>query len=76
MMNDYHDMYVKCHFLLLTDVFEKFRNNSLKKHGFSLSRYLSTPGLSREEMINFIKLSLNLFQMQTFFERVPNIFST
>ena len=32
-MKDYNDLYLKCDILLLADVFEKFRNNSLKKHG-------------------------------------------
>ena len=29
-MKDFHDLYLKCCVLLLVDVFEKFRNNSLK----------------------------------------------
>ena len=29
-MKDYHNLYLKCNVLLLADVFEKFRNNSLK----------------------------------------------
>ena len=29
-MKDYHDLYLKWNVLLLADVFEKFRNNSLK----------------------------------------------
>ena len=29
-MKDYHDLYLKCDVLLLADVFEKFRNDSLK----------------------------------------------
>ena len=32
-MKDYHDNYLKCDVLLLADVFEKFRNNSLKYYG-------------------------------------------
>ena len=28
-MKDYHDLHLKCGVLLLADVFEKFRNNSL-----------------------------------------------
>ena len=32
-MKDYHDLYLKCDVLLLADVFEKFRNNSLKNYG-------------------------------------------
>ena len=29
-MKDFHDLYLKCDVLVLADVFEKFRNNSLK----------------------------------------------
>ena len=29
-MKDYQDLYLKCDVLLLVDVFEKFRNSSLK----------------------------------------------
>ena len=29
-MKDYHDLYVKCDILLLADLFEKVRKNSLK----------------------------------------------
>ena len=31
-MKDYHDLYLKCDVLLVDDVFEKFRNSSLKNH--------------------------------------------
>ena len=30
MMKDYHDLYLKCDVLLLADVLEKFKNNSLR----------------------------------------------
>ena len=30
MMKDYNDLYLKCDFSLLADVFQKFRNNQLK----------------------------------------------
>ena len=29
-MKNYHDLYLKCDALLLTNVFETFRNNTLK----------------------------------------------
>ena len=32
-IKDYHDLSLKCEVLLLADVFEKFRNNSLKNYG-------------------------------------------
>ena len=43
-MKDYHDLYLKCDVLLLSDVFEKFRNNSLKHYVFCPGHYLSAPG--------------------------------
>ena len=40
-MKDYHDLYLKCDVLLLADVFQKFRKNSLKENGLCSSHYLS-----------------------------------
>ena len=45
-MKDYHHLHLKCDVLLLADVFEKFRNNSLKNYVLCPSQYLSVPGLS------------------------------
>ena len=49
-MKDDHYLYLKCDILLLADVFEKFRNNSLKNYGLCASHYLSPPGLSWDAM--------------------------
>ena len=38
-MKDYHDLRLKCNVLLLVDVFEKFRDNSLKNYGFQRTRF-------------------------------------
>ena len=38
--------YLTCGVLLLADVFEKFRNNSLKNYGLCPSHYLSAAALS------------------------------
>ena len=32
-MKNYHNLYLKCDVLSEADVFEKFRNNSLKNYG-------------------------------------------
>ena len=51
-MKDYHELYMKCDVLLLADVFEKFRNNSLKNYGLCPSHYSSATGLSCDAMPN------------------------
>ena len=57
---DYHDLYLKCDVLVLADVFEKFRNNSLKNYGLCPSHYLSAPALSWDAMLNMTKMELEL----------------
>ena len=59
-MKDYHDLYLKCDVLLSTDVFEKFKNNSIKNCGLRLSHYLSAPVLSWDSMLNLRKVKLEL----------------
>ena len=44
-MKYYHNVYLKCDPLLLADVFEKYRNDSLKNYGLCPSHYLSAPAL-------------------------------
>ena len=54
--NDYHKLSLKCDILLLADVFEKFRNNSLKNYGLCPSHYLSAPGLSWDAILKMKKI--------------------
>ena len=69
---DYHDLYLKCDALLLADVFEKFRNNSLKNYRLCPSHYLSALALSWDAMLNMTKVELELIpdpDMYIFFEK-------
>ena len=59
-IKDYHGFYLKCDVSLLADVFEKFRNNSLKSYGLCPSQYLSAPGLSWNAMLKMTKIDLEL----------------
>ena len=71
-MKNYHDLYLKCEVLLLPDVFEKFRNNSLKNYGLCLSHYLSAPCLSWDAMLKMTKIKLELIpdpDMYIFFKK-------
>ena len=70
-MKGYHDLYLKCDVLLLADVFEIFRNNSLKNYGLCPSHYLSAPGLSWDTMLKMTKIKLIIISdpdMYIFFE--------
>ena len=57
---DCYDLYLKCDILLLTDVFEKFRINSVRIFGLCLSHYQSVPALSQDAMLNMTKVQLEL----------------
>ena len=57
---NYHDLYLKCGVLLLTNMFEKLRNNSLKNHGLCPTRYLSTLDLRWDAMLKMTKIKLEL----------------
>ena len=54
------------------DVFEKFRNNSLKNYGLCPSHYLNALGLTRDGMIKMTKINSELNSdtaMYIFFEQ-------
>ena len=58
--------------MLLADVFEKFRNNSLKNYGLCPSHYLSAPDLGWVAIIKMAKTKLELTpdpDMYIFFEK-------
>ena len=57
-MKDYHDLYLKCDVLLLFDVFEKSRNNSLKNYELYPSHHLNPPGLSWDAKLKMTKSEL------------------
>ena len=62
--------------LLLADVFEKFRDNSLKIHGLCLSHYLSATASSWDAILNMTKVELELISnadMYLFFNGVSYI---
>ena len=59
-MKGYQNLYLKCVILLLADVFQKFRNNSLNNYQLCPSHYLSTPCLSWDTMLKMTKVDLTL----------------
>ena len=71
-IKDYHNLYLKYDVLLLADVFEKFRNNSVRNYGLWPSHYLSALALSCDAMLNMTEINLELISdpdMHIFFEK-------
>ena len=72
MIEDYHDLNLKCDVSLWANVFEKFRNNSLKIYGLCPSHYLSAPCLSWDAILKMTKIEFKLTpdpDMYIFFEK-------
>ena len=55
-MKDYHNSYLKCDVLLLADMFQKYRNYSVKNYGLCPSHYLRAPDLSWNAMLDMKKV--------------------
>ena len=55
---DYHDHYLQKDVLLLTDVYEKFINISLKYYGLDPCHYFSALGLSWDAMLKMTGITL------------------
>ena len=56
----YHDIYLKCDVLLLTDFFEKFRATCLAHYSLDAVHYYTAPGLARDAALRMIHLRLEL----------------
>ena len=59
-MGEYHDLYLKSDVLLLTDVFENFRDICMKYYNLDPCHYITTPGLSWDAMLKMTDIKLDL----------------
>ena len=59
-MGEYHDLYVQSNALLLADVFEGFKNISLKTYGLDPPHFLSAPELAWQAALKKTKVKLGL----------------
>ena len=59
-MKDYHDLYLESDVLLLTDVFENFREVCQKNYELDPAWYLTSPGLSWDAMLKKTDVELDL----------------
>ena len=59
-LGDYHDLYVQGDALFLTDVFENFRNMSIKVYELDPAHFLSAPGLAWQACLKKAEVKLEL----------------
>ena len=59
-LSDYHDLYVQSDTLLLTDVFENFRNKCIEICGLDPAHFLSAPGLALQAFLKKTEVKLEL----------------
>ena len=59
-LGEYHDLYVQNDTLLLADVFENFRNMSLKIYEFNPAKFLSAHGLAWQAALKKAQVKLGL----------------
>ena len=59
-LGEYHDLYLKSDVLLLTDVFEEFRNVCLKNYSLDPAWYYTSPGLSWDALLKHSGVKLEL----------------
>ena len=51
-MGEYHDLYLRTYVLLLTDIFENFRNVCMKYYGLDPAYYLTLSNFAWDAMLN------------------------
>ena len=57
---EYHDLYLKSDVLLLSDVFENFRETCLEYYKLDPCHYFTSPGLSWDAMLKMTNIQLEL----------------
>jgi hypothetical protein len=68
---NYHDLYLKMDTVLLADVFENFRDLSMRTYGLDPAHYLTTPSLTWDACLKHTNVDLELItdpEMFLFFE--------
>ena len=59
-LGDYQDLHVKSDTLLLADIFENFRDTSLKTYGIDPAYFVSLPGFAWHACLKVIGIKLEL----------------
>ena len=59
-LEDYHNLYIRVDVLLLSDVFENFRNICCKHYNLDPAHYFTAPGLAWEAALKVTEVELEL----------------
>ena len=69
-MGDYHDLYLKTDVLLLTDVFENFRDMCLSHYGLDPVYYYTLPNFAFDAMLKLTGIEIDLVYNQEIYEMI------
>ena len=69
-MGEYHDLYLKTDVLLLTDVFENFRDMCLSYYGLDPVYYYTLPNFAFDAMLKLIGIEIDLVYNQEMYEMI------
>lgn len=61
-LGDYHDLYLESDTLLLADVFESFRSQSITDYLLDPAHYYTAPGLSWDSMLKYTGIELRILR--------------
>ena len=69
-MGEYHDLYLKTDVLLLTDVFENFRDMCLSFYGLDPVYYYTLPNFAFDAMLKLTGIEIDLVYNQEMYEMI------
>ena len=69
-MGEYHDLYLKTDVLLLTDVFENFRDMCLSYYGLDPVYYYTLPNFAFDAMLKLTGIEIDLVYNQEMYEMI------
>ena len=59
-LGEYHDLYLRTDVMLLSDIFENFREVCMKNYKLDPAWYYTSPGLSWDALLKYTKIELDL----------------
>ena len=69
-MGEYHDLYLKADVLLLTDIFENFRDVCMKYYGLDPAYYHTLPNFAFDAMLKMTGVEIDLIYDQEMYEMI------